>query len=135
MGFFSSFLGGGCTGAHNANLAELALAELPLHEKKRLAETMVAMGVQSSGYRVTAEDFCNSFNKKPRPIQLNFVALALASMNIHALPTYTYMFVKNPFVLAISETDMEVNRILLRKKFKIEIPIKVERINIFEWLE
>jgi hypothetical protein len=126
--------GSGEAGAHNAYLAELAIKKLSASEKKRVAEETVEMGVRATGHRLTPEHFCDHFNYKDRLCQLNIIALALAEMDIHVLPNDSWRGIKNPFMLNIDSTDLEVSSHWFLKKHNLKVSVGNEQINIREWL-
>lgn len=45
------------------------------------------------------------------------------------------MNVSHPFCLVISKEDIEIGIYWLQKKYKLDIKIKSESINIYEWLK
>lgn len=143
MGIFGNLVGsmfgagGGTAGAHNALIAEWSINNMTNENKKRIAEHMVYMGVQASGGRVPAERFLQTFNKADRLCQLNVVALALADIdNGYFMPkNVSLMNVSHPFCLVISKEDIEIGIYWLQKKYKLDVKIKSESINIYEWLK
>jgi hypothetical protein len=126
--------GGGAAGAHNAHLAELAIKNLSEKDKKIIADKLVEMGIKAATQHLTSGQFCETFNRASRACQLNAIALALAQMNIHVLPKNSWMGIKNPFGLKISDDDLFASKYIFKKKYDLEVSVKKERINIYTWL-
>lgn len=141
MGFISNLFAGalgagsGVAGAHNAHLAELVIQDMSEDDKKKVADEVINMGAIATAHRVSSEDFCDMFNSKERIYQLNIIALALARLNIHKLPNDSWMPVKNPFAMNISQNDIEVNATYLLRKHNLNVSIADWKIDINEWIE
>ena len=135
MGFFLNLLtgGAGIAGANNAHLAELVIRRITVADKKRVAEKIISMGVQAS--RMTAEQFCDHFNKSERLKQLNAIALALSELYLDAnLPGEVWLEVTNPFAIPTNSDDLNANANYFRRKHDIMVSVGNERIDIWTWL-
>jgi len=126
--------GGGLDGAHNAHLAEVAIKSFSQADKKRVAQKVIEMGIKASGGRATNEQFCDHFNSQNRICQLNVIALALEAMGIHIIKNDSWMHVKNPFALYVDDKDIMVNKVYLSDKYKINVSIGTNPIDIKQWL-
>lgn len=141
MGFLSNLFAGafgagsGLAGAHNAHIAELVIKRMSDYDKKKVADEMIIMGAIASAHRVSSEDFCSMFNSMERIYQLNIIALALARLNIHKLTKDSWMPVKNPFAINISQNDLKVNATYFLSKHNLKVSIADGKIDINEWLE
>ncbi|MFO1315573.1 MAG: hypothetical protein U1F58_08200 [Burkholderiales bacterium] len=136
MGFLGNMLTGGkgIAGANNAHLAEFVIARLTAAEKKRVAEKVIEMGIQASGYRETAASFKEFFRNHERLSQLNCVALALAHLGFQpGLSGETWMMVANPFMVPTDAKDLEANAGHFRRKHHVNLRIGTERIDLGQW--
>lgn len=139
MGLFGDLIGAtfgggfGGAGANNAHLAELAIIKLSDSDKKRVADKVIEMGVQASGHRQNAGQYCDHFNRKERITQLNVIALALAQLNIHPSMGAAWVEVRNPYTLNIDITDIQVNAAYLLKKHNLKVSIGTEQIDLKKW--
>lgn len=140
MGLFGNLIGFvtgagyGGAGAQNAHLAELAIKKLSDSDKKRVAEKVIEMGVQASGHRQNAEQYCGHFNRKERLCQLNVIALALSQLNINPVIGELWMQVSNPFTLNIDSTDIKANAAYLLKKHNLKVSVGTDQIDIRKWV-
>lgn len=136
LDLFKTTLGGGSgnDGAFNAHLAELAIKNLGIDEKQTLATEVINMGVEASGGRVNADQFCDTFNRHNRLCQLNLIALALAKLNVCILPNVKWMPIRNPFALEITQEEILANAIYFRKYHNLHVKIEEGKIDLRDWL-
>ena len=77
------------------------------------------MGVRASMGRVSADHFCDTFNRHNRLCQLNLIALALAKLNICILPNLKWMPINNPFALKITEEEILLSAMYFRSEERV----------------
>lgn len=137
MGFFGSLFRGtkGFSTATNALLAEATLPKLDASQRNRI-KSKVLQVLKSGGMARHSDEYLSSFfDRQPRLVQLNFVAIACQELNIKpAIDGEIWCDVKNPFLPnAYDDSDILAVRDRLRTQRRAEISVKAGQLSLSEF--
>jgi len=130
--------GSGHAAAHNAHLAELTLPRIELESRLEIVRAMADL-MRRGAQRYAGlqnHQISEEFDSFPRAVQLNFLALAMISINI---PPYlngeSWLSLRTPIDSGMDERDIEVSRAYFQRKHHLDVTIGRDSLNLSAWLE